>query len=57
MGYDPSLLPGARVSVTEEARGFAVDVDSGDPDVAAVIYGRARALMTPDPITTETPAR
>jgi len=50
MGYDPSVLAGTRVDVKEDGGGIAVDVLSDDPDVAAVVYGRAEALRRPPPV-------
>lgn len=46
MGYDPSVLAAATTSVTANGKDIAVEIVSNDPDVAAVIAGRAEALTT-----------
>jgi hypothetical protein len=47
MSYDPTLLPGATATVRETPAGMVVEVRSRDADVAAVIVGRAEALLVP----------
>jgi hypothetical protein len=45
MGYDPSLLPGVTTTVGVTAGGVTVEIRTNDPDVAAVVAGRAEALV------------
>jgi hypothetical protein len=49
MGYDPSLLDGTQVAVRDDDRGILVEIRAHDPDVAAVVEGRARALLAVSP--------
>jgi len=46
-GYDPTLLPGAEVEVTDDKDGPVVSVRSSDEMTAIAIYGRAEALLDP----------
>jgi len=46
-GYDPTLLPGAVVEVTDSADGVVVTVRGTDELTATAIYGRAEALLDP----------
>jgi hypothetical protein len=56
MGYDPSLFDRALVDVRETPGAILVDVVSADPDIAAVIVGRAEALLQPAPEPDQLPA-
>jgi hypothetical protein len=45
MGYDPSLLPGTTTTVVAGDGAVAVEIRATNPDVAAVVAGRAEALL------------
>jgi hypothetical protein len=48
MGYDPSIFERALVDVRDTPGAIVVEIVSADPDIAAVIVGRAEALLRPD---------
>jgi hypothetical protein len=48
MGYDPSAVADAHVVVSDDPAGIRVIIRSQNPDVAAVILGRAQALLEPE---------
>jgi hypothetical protein len=48
MSYDPSALADARVEVVDDPAGVRVRIWSDNPEIAAVILGRAQGLLKPE---------